>query len=101
MQQAKLVTDYELGVPVRTIADKYGLHRGTISTIVRRAGGEIRGAGLDAEASALASDLYSSGLTLVQVARKLRIGDEVVRRAVLEHGGQIRPRGRRGGGDSR
>jgi len=82
-------------MPVKAISAKYGVHRGTIPSLVRRAGAAIRVAGLDADERARASSLYESGMTLVQVARRMGIGDDAVRQAVLDEGGQIRPRGRR------
>jgi transposase-like protein len=94
-RRVELVADYVTGMPVRAIAAKYGVHRGTIPTLVRRAGAEVRVAGLDAEASKRASSLYESGMTLVQVAGQMGVSDEAVRQAVLDRGGQIRPKGRR------
>lgn len=80
---------------VKAISAKYGVHRSTIPALVRRAGVAVRITGLDAEERARASSLYESGMTLVQVARCMGIGDDAVRQAVLDAGGQIRPRGRR------
>jgi transposase len=94
-RRAELIADYEAGMPVKAISAKYGVHRGTIPALVRRAGAEVRVAGLDAEERARASALYESGMTLVQVARRMGIGDDAVRQAVLDEGGQLRPRGRR------
>lgn len=94
-RRAALVVDYEAGMPVKAISANYGVHRGTIPALVRRAGAEVRVAGLDAEERARASALYRNGMTLVQVARHMGIGDEAVRQAVLDEGGQLRPRGRR------
>lgn len=94
-RQAELIADYVAGMPVKAISEKYGVHRGTIPDVVRRGGGAVRVAGLDADERVRASSLYESGMTLVQVARRMDIGDEAVRQAVLDEGGQIRPRGRR------
>ncbi|TDP90410.1 sigma-70-like protein [Leucobacter luti] len=94
-RRAELVADYVAGTPVRAIATKYGVHRGTIPTLIRRAGAEVRVAGLDAEERKLASSLYENGMTLAQVAGQMGVSDEAVRQAVLDQGGQIRPKGRR------
>ncbi len=94
-RRAELSADYEAGMPVKAITAKYGVHRGTMPALVRRAGVAVRIAGLDAEERAWASSLYESGMTLVQVARRMGIGDEAVRQAVVDEGGQIRPPGRR------
>lgn len=90
-RQAELIADYEEGVPVKAISAKYGVHRGTIPALVRRSGVAVRVPGLDAEDHTRALSLYESGMTLVQVARHMGIGDDAVRRAVLIQGGQIRP----------
>lgn len=82
-------------MPVKAISEKYGVHRCTVPAVVRRAGVAVRTANLDADQRARASSLYESGMTLVQVARRLGIRDDAVRRAVLDEGGVIRPRGRR------
>lgn len=94
-KQAELIADYQTGMPVKTISAKYGVHRGTIHALIRRSGISVRIPGLDAEDGARALSLYESGITLLQVGRHMGIGDDVVRRAVLNQGGQIRPRGRR------
>ena len=94
-RQAELIADYVAGMSVKAISEKYGVHRGTIPDVVKRAGVAVRVAGLGADERARASSLYESGMTLVQVARHMDIGDEAVRQAVLDEGGQIRPRGRR------
>lgn len=94
-RRAALVLDYEAGMPVKAISANYGVHRSTVPALVRRAGAEVRVAGLDAEERARASALYGSGMTLAQVARHMGIGDEAVRQAVLDEGGQLRARGRR------
>jgi transposase-like protein len=92
-KRAELVADYEAGTPVKAICEKCGVHRNTIPMIVRRAGVAVWAAGLDADERARASSFYEGRLTLVQVARQISVGNETVRRAVLDEGGQIRPRG--------
>lgn len=78
---------------VRAIAAKYGVHRSTISTLVRRAGAVARFAGLSDEEREPASALHEGGMTLKQVAQLMGIGGEAVRRAVVDGGGTIRTRG--------
>lgn len=82
-------------MPVSAISAKYGVHRSTIPALVRRAGAEVRIAGLATDERARASLLYESGMALVQVARLMGISAHAVRQAVLDEGGQLRPRGRR------
>ena len=94
-QRAALVADYESGMPVRVIAAKYGVHRGTIPTFVLRAGVTLRTPGLSKEGRARAKALYEDGLTLQEVASQLDADDKTVRNAIVESGGTIRSRGRR------
>jgi len=94
-RRAELVEDYEAGMPVRAIAAKYGVHRGTIPTFVLRAGAPFRTPGLDDAGRARAIALYAEGLTLQEVAERLDVDDKTVRNAVIAEGGRIRPRGRR------
>ncbi len=94
MKRAELVAAYQAGEPVRTIAARFGVHRGTVSECVRQAGVPAREPGLDADRRTRAAVLYESGLTLAQVADQVAAGVETVRTAVLAEGGTIRPRGR-------
>ncbi len=94
-KRAELVADYEAGMMVRAISEKYGLHRSTIPAVLHREGVTVRTAGLNADERAQAASLYESGMTLTQVAHRMGIGDDAARRAVLDEGGWVRPRGRR------
>ncbi|MGO1266508.1 MAG: helix-turn-helix domain-containing protein [Microbacterium gubbeenense] len=97
-QRAELVADYEAGMPVKAIAAKYRVHRGTIPTIVSRAGGCLRTSGLDDDGRHRACDLYEAGLTLAEVAERLSVDPKTVRDAVAGTGAKIRQRGRRARG---
>ncbi len=94
-RRVELVADYESGMPVRAIAAKYGVHRGTISTFALRAGASLRTPGLSDEGRARAVALYADGLTLQEVADRLAVDPKTVRNAVVTEGGSLRPRGRR------
>ena len=94
-QRVNLLADYEAGIPVRAIAAKYGVHRGTIPKFVLGSGGTLRTPGLDEAGRVRATALYADGLTLKEVAEKLGVDDKTVRNAVVQEGGRLRPRGRR------
>lgn len=94
-QRVELLADYEAGMSVRTIAVKYGVHRGTIPTFVLRSGGKLRSTGLNNERRASAAILYRDGHTLQEVADRLGIDPKTVRNAVVAEGISPRPRGRR------
>ncbi len=92
---AALVSDYEAGMPVRVIAGRYGVHRGTVPSFVRRAGALLRTPELSDKDRLRAVVLYANGLTLKKVAERFDVDEKTVRNAVAESGGEIRPRGRR------
>ncbi|MDO5671783.1 MAG: hypothetical protein Q4G30_02845 [Actinomycetaceae bacterium] len=94
-QRAELVADYEAGLPVRGIAAKYGVHRGTIPTFVSRAGGQLRSPGLSDADRVRAGALYAEGMTLDAIAEQLAVDSKTVRNAVIAEGIRIRSRGRK------
>jgi len=94
-RRAELVADYEAGIPVRAIAAKHGVHRGSIPKIVVSEGVPLRSSGLNGRARSRALTLYGEGFTLQEVADLLGVDDKTVRHAIVELGGRIRPRGRR------
>lgn len=94
-RRAELVADYEAGMPVRMIAAKYAVHRGTVPALVTKEGARLRTSGLSLAGRARAASLYAEGLTLREVAERLGVDEKTVRNAVVEESGLIRPRGRR------
>lgn len=93
--RADLLAGYADGVPVRELATRFGVHRGTVREVARRAGIAARQPELPTRKRAQAARLYEGGLTLAQVAEQLGISDAAVRSAVLACGGTVRPGGRR------
>lgn len=93
--RAELLTGYAAGVPVRELAARFEVHRGTVWDVARRAGLEPRRPELSEATRAEAARLYGEGLTLAGVAAQLGISDDTVRAAVIACGGTIRPAGRR------
>lgn len=94
-RREQLVADYESGMPVRAIAAKHGVHRGSIPKIARAAGVPLRASGLSETARARALALYDEGFTLQEVSDRRDADDKTVRNAIVALGGRIRPRGRR------
>ena len=93
--RADLLAAYADGVPVRQLAARFKVHRGTVSEIARRAGLEPRSPTLPQSVREDAARLYAEGLTLVEVGVKLGISHNAVRSAVVACGGTLRPAGRR------
>ncbi len=93
--RADLLAAYADGVPVRQLAARFKVHRGTVSEIARRAGLEPRSPTLPQPVREEAAHLYADGLTLVEVGVKLGISHNAARSAVVACGGTLRPAGRR------
>ena len=94
-RRAELVADYEAGVPVKAIAAKHRVHRGTIPKIVLGAGVPLRVPGLSDANRSQALALYEAGCTLQEIATRFGVDDKTVRNAVVALGGTVRARGRR------
>ena len=93
--RAELLAGYADGVPVRELATRFNVHRGTVREIARQAGLAARRPELPDAIRQDAAQLYAGGMTLAQVAARLGVSNESVRSAVLAWGGTIRPGGRR------
>ena len=79
---------------MKELADRFGVHRATVSELVHRAGMLIRQPGLSEGIRREAARLYDEGLTLPQVAARLGISKDGARAGIVACGGTIRPRGR-------
>jgi hypothetical protein len=91
--RAELIDGYVAGVPVRELATRFNVHRGTVREIARQAGLAAHQPELADAIRQDAARLYADGLTLAQFAMQLGISDEAVRSAVLACSGTIRPGG--------
>lgn len=87
-----LVADYSAGMPVGKIAEKYGIHRATVTAHLRRREIPAPAAGLDRRQRAEAVRLYREGLSLREVGRRLGADRKLVRAALVAEGEEIRPR---------
>jgi transposase-like protein len=93
--RAEVLAEYVAGASVRELADRFGIHRATMSDIARLTGVKVRHPELPNEVRTRAARLRNEGMTLAQVAKKLRIGGDAVRSAVVTYGGTIPLAGRR------
>ncbi len=80
-------------MPVKQIAERFGVHRTTITKIVTSAGVKVRSKPLASSTRDEARHLYNSGRSLAQVAEQLGVSASAVRSAVLVAGGTLRPAG--------
>lgn len=91
-------TLYERGSPLAVVARELGTNTGRAAEAIRRAGGTIRpknpnGVEWTAERRAHARTLYESGMTLTDIAGKMRTSAARVGEAVSRAGGVLRPPG--------
>ncbi len=93
--RAALLAAYARGEPVQALADRFGIHRGTVRQLARRANLPRHRPRLPENTRRQAARLYEGGLTLPQVAARLGISIDGARAGIIASGGTIRPRGRR------
>jgi transposase-like protein len=85
-QQATVVARYSSGETSTVLADEYGVAKSTILRILRESRVVVRRQSLTAEQVSEAADLYESGLSLSQVAKRLDVNQETMRVAILKAG---------------
>jgi predicted DNA-binding protein (UPF0251 family) len=80
----RLVADYQAGVGVLELADRYGIHRATVAAHLRRRSTPRRGAGLDVNERAEAVRLYRQGMSLRALARRMGVDRKAIRSTLVE-----------------
>lgn len=91
----QVLAAYAAGTPVKKIASRFGICRGTVWKIVTGAGQPVRSHDLPPAVREEVRRLYESGLTLAEITKKLGMGRVNARAAIISAGGTVRPRGRR------
>jgi DNA-directed RNA polymerase specialized sigma24 family protein len=91
----KVLKAHAAGTPVKEIAGRFGIYRGTVWKIVTGAGQPTRNHELSPAAREEVRRLYEGGLTLAEITKKLGVGRVNARAAIIGSGGTMRPRGRR------
>jgi DNA-directed RNA polymerase specialized sigma24 family protein len=86
----QIVVDYEEGLSTAGIVARYGLGKGTVIGILRRAGVAIRNQGLAPADLGHAIELYEAGLSLKQVAARCNCDAETVRKELRAVGVRMR-----------
>lgn len=85
---------YLAGVTAEDVAARFGIHRLTVSRAVRRAGGRVGREALTQVEVERAAVLYATGLSLADVAKKLSLPRESIRRQLIQVGVVMRAKGR-------
>jgi len=86
-----VIVRYEAGDTSTTLAVEYGVAKSTILSILRANNTVVRRQPLDEVVVAEAARLYDSGLSLSQVAERLRVNQETMRVALVKANVALRP----------
>lgn len=79
-----LIGDYLTGVSVQELAKRYGIHRATVFSHLRRRNTPRRSLGLDVDDSAEAVRLFRAGVSMRAISRRLGVGRKAVRTALVQ-----------------
>lgn len=85
-----VIERYEAGETSTALAEAYGVAKSTILGILRANSVVVRRQPLTPEQVSDATRLYNSGLSLSQVAERLRVNQETMRVALLKSGLALR-----------
>ena len=85
----ELLERYQAGALQQELAQIYGMHRATVSAIIRRHG-EVRQKGLNEAQVDDAIERYKSGQSLAVIGKPLKIDHGTVRNYLLKYGVQMR-----------
>jgi hypothetical protein len=82
-QISALATAYHAGEATNELAERFGIHRATVTTILHRLGVNLRQRGLNGAQVAEAGGLYLEGWSLARLAERYDVDDMTVRRYLL------------------
>lgn len=89
-QQSEVVRRYEAGAQMSYLAQHFGVHRSTVSAILKRHGVSTRQSGLSANRVAQAVMLYGQGKSLAVIGNELGVDTGTVHTRLREWGVQMR-----------
>jgi DNA-directed RNA polymerase specialized sigma24 family protein len=89
-QIAELVQGYKDGQTVYALADRFGIHRVTVSAHLHRHGVQLRRQGLSPLDVTHAQLLYAQGWSLARIGTRLTVDAHTVRRALKATGIRMR-----------
>ena len=88
--QAAVIAQYDSGTTSIALAEEFGVAKSTILRILRDARVVVRRQPMTSEQVGKAADLYESGLSLSQVAKRLDVNQDTMRLAILKAGVTLR-----------
>jgi transposase len=87
---AELIAAYQGGAGVKELAARFGVHRETVSAIIRRSGVQRNQRGLTATQISQASCLYAGGWSLARLGDEYGVDGTTVWRALTAAGVPMR-----------
>jgi uncharacterized protein YjcR len=87
---SSLVQDYQGGMTVYELAEKYGCHRQTVARQLKAAGVRMRGQAPTEEQVREGAALYESGLSLDKTGELLGVSPKTLRLHLIGHGVKMR-----------
>jgi predicted transcriptional regulator len=88
-----MVEAYEAGATTTQLRQQFSVSQDTVVRLLRRHGVVTRHKGLSDSDLQQARELYESGLPVAKVGEKLGRAPSTVRRALVQAGVEMRPRG--------
>ena len=85
-EATELIKEYEQHASIKDLAKQFGIHRLTVTALVRRHGVELRRTGLAKEDIAAAASLYGQGWSLTKLGAKYGVDSTTVWRALRAAG---------------
>ena len=83
---AELIKEYERGVMVKELAERFGVHRVTVTALLQRQGVEIRKTGLVPEVIPVVARMYSQGWSCARLGDLFDVDASTVWRALRATG---------------
>ena len=83
---AALVDGYQAGATVYELADRFGIHRTSVSANLHRAGVPMRRQGMGEQQKTLAVVLYNQGWSIAHLSDRFDVDPTTVRRALHAQG---------------
>jgi hypothetical protein len=88
---ADLITGYRQGATVKELGHRFGIHRVTVTSLLRKQGVKLRRTGLTLDELVAASGLYSDGWSLAKLGTKFEVDATTAWRALVAAGVEMRP----------
>ena len=91
-----MIQAYRQGVSVKHLGQRFGIHRVTVTALLRRQGTELRQSGLEPEAVPVAASLYRGGWSVAKLGARFGVDATTVWRVLRASGVVMRSRNERG-----